>query len=390
MCGPERVEVLVATPNPQFVPEALAASVEKRLANELGWFLEMPETRRSSVMTVVKNGLSYFGQLLDNQADSTLLASQAFESAPRELLRSVSLQETLQVTRVISSTLEQHLGKDYQELIDAFAKETSFAAADIYARASRSRSIWDDRLEALIIDAVISGESDAEVASRASALGWRGQGAIAVMVGIVQGEVDFDQYRKLARLKSADVLIGRQGSHLILLVGFRDSAQSSGENLFDLAQDFALVSKPGPVVMGPRVESINLARRSARAAFGAMKVIRGQNLGRRAVRSREYLAERAVIGEAEAQRALIREVYQRLQNDYPQLLETLEVFLEQNGSIEKTSNELIIHPNTVRYRLAGIEKELGLDPLQSKGQFTLRIALALGRVQTQGSNQGLS
>jgi Regulator of polyketide synthase expression len=318
------------------------------------------------------------------------LASQAFESAPRELLRSVSLQETLQVTRVISSTLEQHLGKDYQELIDAFAKETSFAAADIYARASRSRSIWDDRLEALIIDAVISGESDAEVASRASALGWRGQGAIAVMIGIVQSEVDFDQYRKLARLKSADVLIGRQGSHLILIVGFRDSDKSSGENLFELAQDFALVSKPGPAVMGPRVESINLARRSARAAFGAMKVIRGQNLGRKAVRSREYLAERAVIGEAEAQRALIREVYQRLQNDSPQLLETLEVFLEQNGSIEKTSNELIIHPNTVRYRLASIEKELGLDPLQSKGQFTLRIALALGRVQTQGSNQGLS
>ncbi len=390
MSEPEQAEVLVATPNPQFVPEALAASVEKRLASELAWFLEMPETRRNSVMNVVKNGLSYFGQLLDNQADSTLLASQAFESAPRELLRSVSLQETLQVTRVISSTLEQHLGKDYQELIDAFAKETSFAAADIYARASRSRSIWDDRLEALIIDAVISGESDAEVASRASALGWRGQGAIAVMVGIVQGEVDFDQYRKLARLKSADVLIGRQGSHLILIVGFRDSDNSTGENLFELAQDFALFSKPGPVVMGPRVESINLARRSARAAFGAIKVIRGQNLGRRAVRSREYLAERAVIGEAEAQRALIREVYQRLQNDSPQLLETLEVFLEQNGSIEKTSNELIIHPNTVRYRLASIEKELGLDPLQSKGQFTLRIALALGRVQTQGSNQGLS
>jgi len=390
MCALEQAEVLVATPNPQFVPEALAASVEKRLASELAWFLEMPETRRNSVMNVVKNGLNYFGQLLDNQADSTLLASQAFESAPRELLRSVSLQETLQVTRVISSTLEQHLGKDYQELIDAFAKETSFAAADIYARASRSRSIWDDRLEALIIDAVISGESDAEVASRASALGWRGQGAIAVMVGIVQGEVDFDQYRKLARLKSADVLIGRQGSHLILIVGFRDSDKSSGENLFDLAQDFALASKPGPVVMGPRVESINLARRSARAAFGAMKVIRGQNLGRKAVRSREYLAERAVIGEAEAQRALIREVYQRLQNNSPQLLETLEVFLEQNGSIEKTSNELIIHPNTVRYRLASIEKELGLDPLQSKGQFTLRIALALGRVQTQGSNQGLS
>lgn len=384
------MEALVATPNPRFRPEALTASIEKRLAEELAWFLEMPKTRQQSVMTVVKNGLSYFKQLLEGQADSTLLASQAFESAPKELLRSVSLQETLQVTRVIASALEDSLGSDYQQLIDAFAKQTSFAAADIYARASRSRSIWDDRLEALIIDAVIAGESDAEVASRASALGWRGNGAIAVMVGIIQGEVDFDQYRKLARLRSADVLIGRQGNHLILISGFKDPQKATGENLFELANDFAHVSNPGPVVMGPRVESINLARRSSRAAFGAMKVVRDQKLGRKAVRSREYLAERAVIGEAEAQRTLIREVYQRLQLENPQLLETLEIFLEQNASIEKTANELFIHPNTVRYRLTSIEKELGLDPLESKGQFTLRIALSLGRVQTQPTNQGLT
>jgi DNA-binding PucR family transcriptional regulator len=390
MSEPEQVEVLVATPNPQFRPEALAASIEKRLAEELPWFLEMPKTRQQSVMSVVKNGLTYFKQLLEDKADSTLLASQAFETAPKELLRSVSLQETLEITRVIANSLESALGKDYQQLIDTFAKQTAFAAADIYARASRSRSIWDDRLEALIIDAVISGESDAEVASRASALGWRGHGAIAVMVGIIQGEVDFDQYRKLARLKSADVLIGRQGNHLILIAGFRDSEMATGGNLFDLAGDFATLSKPGPVVMGPRVESINLARRSSRAAFGAMKVVRHQKHGRKAVRSREYLAERAVIGEAEAQRALIREVYQKLQTDNLQLLETLEMFFENNGSIEKTANELFIHPNTVRYRLSSIEKELGLDPLESKGQFTLRIALSLGRVQTQPRTQGLS
>jgi DNA-binding PucR family transcriptional regulator len=121
-----------------------------------------------------------------------------------------------------------------------------------------------------------------------------------------------------------------------------------------------------------------------------MKVIRNQKPRRKAVRSREFLAERAVIGEVEAQRALIREVYQKLQSDNPQLLETLEVFFESNGSLEKTANELFIHQNTVRYRLSGVEKELGLDPLSSKGQFTLRIALALGRVQTQGGNQGLS
>lgn len=386
----EQVEVLVGTPNPRFNPEALVASIEKRLIEQLPWFVEMPKTRQKSVMSVVANGLSYFKQLLENKADSSLLASQAFESAPRELLRSISLQETLQVSRVIAHSLEEELGAQYQQLIDGFAKETGFAAADIYARASRSRSIWDDRLEALIIDAVIDGESDAEVASRASALGWRGHGAIAVMVALVEGEIDFDQYRKLARLKQADTLIGRQGNHLILIAGFRDPEMATGENLFDLAGDFATVAKPGPVVMGPRVESINLARRSSRAAFGAMKVIRNQKPRRKAVRSREFLAERAVIGEVEAQRALIREVYQKLQSDNPQLLETLEVFFESNGSLEKTANELFIHQNTVRYRLSGVEKELGLDPLSSKGQFTLRIALALGRVQTQGGNQGLS
>lgn len=136
----EQVEVLVGTPNPRFNPEALVASIEKRLIEQLPWFVEMPKTRQKSVMSVVANGLSYFKQLLENKADSSLLASQAFESAPRELLRSISLQETLQVSRVIAHSLEEELGAQYQQLIDGFAKETGFAAADIYARASRSRS----------------------------------------------------------------------------------------------------------------------------------------------------------------------------------------------------------------------------------------------------------
>ena len=390
MLKPEQVEVLVETPKQSFNQEALAASIEKRLVEQLDWFSEMPKTRQSSVLSVVRNGLTYFNQLLQGANDSTLLASQAFEAAPRELLRSVSLQETLQVTRVIAHALEDALGASHQQLIDAFAKETSFAAADIYGRASRSRSIWDDRLEALIIDAVISGESDAEVASRASALGWRGQGAIAVMVALVSGEIDFDQYRKTARLKSADVLIGNQGNNLILISGFRDPEQATGENLFELAGDFATIAKPGPVVMGPKVESINLARRSARAAFGAMKIVRQHRLTRKAVRSREYLAERAVLGEAEAQRALIREVYQKLQASNVQLLETLEVFLDQDCSIDKTSQELLVHPNTIRYRLGSVEDLLGLDPLSPRGQHTLRIAFTLGRVQTQPPVGGLS
>jgi len=111
----------VETPRQNFNQEALAASIEKRLVENLDWFSEMPKTRQLSVLTVVSNGLTYFNQLLQGANDSTLLASQAFESAPRELLRSVSLQETLQVTRVIAHALEDALGESKQQLIDAFA-----------------------------------------------------------------------------------------------------------------------------------------------------------------------------------------------------------------------------------------------------------------------------
>ena len=48
----------------------------------------------------------------------------------------------------------------------------AFAAAEIYARAAELRGAWDARLEALVVDAVLRGETDETVLSRASTLGW--------------------------------------------------------------------------------------------------------------------------------------------------------------------------------------------------------------------------
>jgi len=43
------------------------------------------------------------------------------------------------------------------------------------------------------------------------------------------------------------------------------------------------------------------------------------------------------------------------------LLETLEVFLDSNGSVAKTASKIYAHPNTIKYRLKKIEEIMGED-----------------------------
>ncbi len=64
-----------------------------------------------------------------------------------------------------------------------YSREVAFAAAEVYARAAEVRGAWDARLEAMVVDAVIRGEADESVVSRASTLGWRPRGVVAVVVG---------------------------------------------------------------------------------------------------------------------------------------------------------------------------------------------------------------
>jgi len=48
------------------------------------------------------------------------------------------------------------------------------------------------------------------------------------------------------------------------------------------------------------------------------------------------------------------------------LLETLEVFLDNNGSVTKTALEIYTHPNTIKYRLKRIEEIMGENIFKNK------------------------
>ena len=64
-----------------------------------------------------------------------------------------------------------------------FSREIAFAAARVYARAAESRGAWDARLQALLVDALLRGDSPDVLASRAAALGWADAPPVAVAVG---------------------------------------------------------------------------------------------------------------------------------------------------------------------------------------------------------------
>jgi DNA-binding PucR family transcriptional regulator len=59
-------------------------------------------------------------------------------------------------------------------------------------------------------------------------------------------------------------------------------------------------------------------------------------------------------------------------------------FLDSGGALEATARALFVHANTVRYRLRRVAEVCGQPPSEPRGAFTLRVALALGRLDTLG------
>src|SRR5690606_3563397 len=206
----------------------LATTTITRLEETLPWYSEMPAGRRSSIGLVAQNGISSFIQWYEDPTTTPWTASDVFSAAPRELLRSISLQETLQLIRVVVTVVEDRVSPRSEALREAvlqYSRDVAFAAADVYARAAEARGLWDARLEALVVDSILTGESDDELPSRIAALGWHGDGEVAVLVGTAERVVDVDQLRRNARHAGADALIGLQGTRLVLVLGRVDPAR---------------------------------------------------------------------------------------------------------------------------------------------------------------------
>ncbi|MCS5714965.1 helix-turn-helix domain-containing protein [Herbiconiux sp. CPCC 205716] len=386
----------------------LSTATIKKLDATLPWYGDMPPGRRSAVGLVAQQGIKSFIQWYDDPTTTTWIAADVFGSAPRELLRSVSLQQTLQLIRVVVEVVEERVtGTDasLREAILLYSREIAFAAADVYARAAEARGLWDARLEALVVDSILSGEYDDELPSRIAALGWHGHGEVSVLVGTTPRQLDVDQLRRTARHLNADLLIGVQGGRLVLVIGRAQPASSSEQvpdaqsadsasdtapaepvlSFLDIATQLEPGFGPGHLVLGHEVPSVVDASRSAKAALAGFAVARAWRNAPRPMLADDLLPERALAGDPLARSTLVNRVYRPLQDQSPELMATLWCYLDNGRSLEATARELFVHPNTVRYRLKRVTQVIGWDATGAREALILQSALILGSMNDHDS-----
>jgi PucR C-terminal helix-turn-helix domain/GGDEF-like domain len=350
----------------------LATATLKRLEETLPWYGDMPPGRRSAVGLVAQAGITSFISWYEDPKSTPWIAADVFGAAPRELLRSVSLQQTLQLIRITVEVVEERVKNGNESLREAillYSREIAFGAADVYARAAEARGLWDARLEALVVDSILSGEYDDELPSRIAALGWHGHGEVCVLVGTTPKMLDVDQLRRAARHMTADVLIGVQGNRLVLVIGRAhpttpESEDSSGPPMLSF-MEIAVQLEPsfgqGHLVLGHEVPNLVDASKSAKAALAGFAVARSWRNAPRPVQADDLLPERALAGDPLARATLIHRIYRPLQAHSTELLTTLWCYLDNGRSLEATARELFVHPNTVRYRLKRVSEVIGYD-----------------------------
>lgn len=362
----------------------LATTTLKRLDELLPWYRSMPASRRSSVGLVAQAGITSFVSWYKNPKSQPWVAADVFGVAPRELLRSISLQETLQLIRVVVQVVEDRVVQEDESLREAvllYSREIAFSAADVYAKAAEARGLWDARLEALVVDSILSGEHEEELSSRIAALGWRARGSVAALIGIAAEPVDQDGLRRTARKNNFDVLIGVHGNRLIVVIGRIDVeglTETEPISFMKLVESLDGFFGDGPIVLGPEVISVAEANRSAKAALAGFAVVKTWHKPARPIFAEDLLAERSLAGDMLAKQTLVDNIYRPLSINSPELLETLSTYLDNGRSLESTARALFVHPNTVRYRLKRISEVIGWDATGSREAFVLQVAMVLG------------
>jgi len=370
---------------------AAIAAMDKRLP----WFRHMSAENRSWLGLVAQAGIAAFLDWIRHPERNRPAVTEVFGTAPRELARAVSLQHAVEMVRVIIDAVEAQVDElaapgdeaDLREAVLTYARELAFSAALVYARTAEARGAWDARLEALVVDSLVRGETEESLPSWASALNWSSS-PVTVVVGTI-GDEDGDgehkgsepagvvplieELRVQARRARLDVLAGVHGNRLILVVGGSDDPIAAAER-------FAGRFGPGPVIAGPLVRDLRTASVSARAALAALRAAPAWPDAPRPTGADDLLPERALDGDPDARAALISDVYEPLLGGGHALLDTLTTYLEQGSSLEATARLLFVHPNTVRYRLRRVAELTEYTPSAGRDGFTLWVAVALGRL----------
>jgi len=355
-----------------------------------GWYSALAARDRSSVALVAHGGIENFVRWLATGDGEGVAAQEIFDAAPPELTRSISLAQTLDLIRSVVDVVEAQAGDlvgeraapAVREAMLRYSREVAFGAAHIYARAAEQRGAWDARLEALVVDAILRGDADEGMQSRAAALGWGATSRVAVIAGsppIEHGPAGdpafiLDHLHRSAARHGVRALAAVQSGRLIALIGDTPDALRDATVLQDCFG-------AGPIVVGPTVPHLFAAGRSARAAISGHAAASAWPDAPRPASADDLLAERALIGDLPARNALLSRIIRPLTPvGGGELLRTATAYLEGGRSFEAAARTLFVHPNTVRYRLGRIAELTGYDLGDPHEADTVHLAIRLARL----------
>ena len=364
---------------------ASMASMDERLP----WFRALSAENRSWLGLVAQAGVAAFVDWVKHPERSRpAVAGEVFGTAPRELARAVSLQQAVEMVRIIVDVVETRVDElaapggesELREAVLRYTREVAFAAAQIYARSAEARGAWDARLEALVVDSLVRGEIDESLTSWASALNWSAAPVTVIAGNAGGGEPEglIEELRLLARRAKFDLLAGVHGHQLVVILG------GSGDPM-PVARQLAARFGAGPVVVSAAADSLEAAAGPARAALAGLRSAAGWPDAPRPVPAAALLPERALDGDDSARAELVERIYQPLHRGGAALLDTVITYLEQGNSLEATARMLFVHPNTVRYRLRRASELTGFNPGDGRGGFVVWLAIVYGRLEAQRS-----
>lgn len=374
------------------------------LQDQLPFFADLDAEQRASVQMIVQKSVVNFLEWLTDSDSDIRFTIDAYQVIPQDLARRLTLRQTVDMVRVAMEFFEQRLPalarNDRQlvaltEAILRYGRELGFAAASVYASAAESRGAWDTRLEALVVDAVVRGDTGSDLQSRAATLNWDATAPATVIVGTPppeEGVSVIGTVHSTAQQHGRGALAVIQGDRLVLVVsGELHGSKAAREFMADLMDKFS----DGPVVIGPTTPSLGAAHFSAVEALAGMEAVVGWRGAPRPVFAAELLPERALLGDTAAVAALTERLIQPLTGSGTALADTLDAYLDSGGAVEACARQLFVHPNTVRYRLKRISEITGRDPTNPRDAYVLRVAATVGRlaqtpVQTSTSDASVT
>src|ERR1700758_3967668 len=174
---------------------ALGTAAIAAMDERLPWFRKMTAENRSWLGLVAQAGIASFVDWIKHPERMRPAATEVFGTAPRELARAVRLQHAVEMVRVIIDVVEGRVDDlaapggeaELREAVLVYAREIAFSAAQVYARTAEARGAWDARLEALVVDSLVRGETEDSLHSWASALSWSSS-PVVVVVGTIGDE----------------------------------------------------------------------------------------------------------------------------------------------------------------------------------------------------------